>query len=79
MALFEDRPRQCAAEVGLELETTVTTGGGSDGNFTAALGLPTLDGMGADGHGAHQLDEYVLISSFVPRTEMWWRLLARLE
>ncbi len=70
--------KECAAETGLELATTVTTGGGSDGNFTAAMGIPTLDGMGADGYGAHQLDEYVLISSFVPRAEMWWRLLARL-
>ncbi len=78
MELF-DVAKDCAAETGLELATTVTTGGGSDGNFTAAMGLPTLDGMGADGHGAHQLDEYVLISSFVPRAEMWWRLLARLS
>jgi len=70
--------RECAGEGGLDLHTTVTTGGGSDGNFTAAMGIPTLDGMGADGAGAHTLDEYVLISSLVPRAEMWWRLLAQL-
>ena len=39
------------------------TGGGSDGNFTAALGVPTLDGLGIDGGGAHTLAEYALISS----------------
>ena len=70
--------RECAGEGGLDLYTTATTGGGSDGNFTAAMGIPTLDGMGADGAGAHTLDEYVLISSLVPRAEMWWRLLAQL-
>ncbi len=78
MALFEIA-RDCAGEVGLDLQVTGTTGGGSDGNFTAALGIPTLDGLGADGAGAHTLEEYVLVSSLVPRTEMWVRLLARLE
>ena len=43
------------------------TGGGSDGNFTAALGIPTLDGLGIDGNGAHTLEEYALISSIAPR------------
>jgi glutamate carboxypeptidase len=71
--------RECALENGLDLQTTVTSGGGSDGNFTAAMGIPTIDGMGADGAGAHTLDEYVLISSLVPMSEMWWRLLARLK
>ena len=37
------------------------TGGGSDGNFTAALGVPTLDGLGAVGGGAHARDEHVLL------------------
>jgi glutamate carboxypeptidase len=39
------------------------TGGGSDGNFTAALGIPTLDGLGAEGGGAHARDEHVLVAS----------------
>ena len=39
------------------------TGGGSDGNFTAAMGIPTLDGLGAHGDGAHALHEHVIISS----------------
>ena len=43
------------------------TGGGSDGNFTAALGVPTLDGLGVDGAGAHTLDEHLLVSSIAPR------------
>src|SRR6185503_16394035 len=39
------------------------TGGASDGNFTAALGVPTLDGLGAEGGGAHARDEHVLVES----------------
>src|SRR4029453_9077465 len=39
------------------------TGGGSDGNFTAALGIPTLDGLGAEGGGAHARDEHALVQS----------------
>ena len=42
------------------------TGGGSDGNFTAAMGVPTLDGLGAHGDGAHATHEHVIISS-LPR------------
>ena len=56
-----DRP-----ELGLEL-TEGSTGGGSDGNFTAALGVPTLDGLGARGGGAHADDEHVLIDSLIER------------
>ena len=66
-----------AAEIGFELED-MKTGGGSDGNFTAALGIPTLDGLGVDGHGAHQLDEHMHYSSLVPRTELLLRLLQTL-
>ena len=40
-----------------------STGGGSDGNFTAALGVPTLDGLGAEGDGAHAFHEHVLVES----------------
>lgn len=45
-------------------------GGGSDGNFTAALGVPTLDGLGAVGGGAHALDEHVLRDAVVPRAAL---------
>jgi len=56
-----------AAEMGLKLEEA-STGGGSDGNFTAAMGVPTLDGMGAVGAGAHAAHEHVVLSHLVERT-----------
>ena len=54
------------------------TGGGSDGNFCAALGVPTLDGLGALGAGAHALHEHVTISGLVPRAAFLSALLSRL-
>lgn len=54
------------------------TGGGSDGNFCAALGVPTLDGLGAVGDGAHALHEHVVISALVPRATLLAALLLRL-
>ena len=45
-------------------------GGGSDGNFTAALGVPTLDGLGAVGDGAHALHEHVVIDALAPRAAL---------
>lgn len=64
-----------AAEIGFDLRDCPMTGGGSDGNFTAAMGVPTLDGLGIDGDGAHTLDEYGLISSIAPRSQLMRRLL----
>ena len=75
--LFE-HARGLAAEIGFDLQDTAT-GGGSDGNFTAALGIPTLDGLGADGHGAHTLDETIYFSSIEPMTKLWVRLFETLE
>lgn len=72
--LFE-LAKELVAETGLVLESTELTGGGSDGNFTSSVGVPTLDGLGADGEGAHTLNEQVYISSLVPRAKMWVRLL----
>ena len=46
------------------------TGGGSEGIFTAALGLPTLDGLGVDGDGAHTMEEHLLVSSIEPGTRL---------
>lgn len=66
--LFQQAQR-LAAEVGLDLQEAAT-GGGSDGNFTAAIGVPTLDGMGAVGGGAHSLGEYVVASHLVERTAL---------
>lgn len=54
------------------------TGGGSDGNLTAALGVPTLDGLGAVGDGAHALHEHVELDCLMPRTTLLAGLLARL-
>ena len=76
-ALFE-HARGLAEEIGFELRD-VKTGGGSDGNFTAALGVPTLDGLGVDGHGAHSHDEHLLFSSLEPRTKLLLRLFETLE
>jgi glutamate carboxypeptidase len=70
-----------AREVGAALGQSVTeggTGGGSDGNFCAALGVPTLDGLGALGDGAHALHEHVIIDALVARAALIAGLLARL-
>ena len=58
-----------ASELGFELNEA-SSGGGSDGNFTAALGIPTLDGMGAVGEGAHARHESVFIEHLAPRTAL---------
>ncbi len=67
-ALFA-RARARAAELGFALEEAAT-GGGSDGNFTAAIGVPTLDGMGAVGAGAHAPHEHLLRKQLAPRTAL---------
>lgn len=54
------------------------TGGGSDGNFTAARGVPTLDGLGAEGDGAHAAHEHVLIDRLAPRAALVAGLIARI-
>ncbi len=64
---------QKAAEIAAELGFSVTetgTGGGSDGNFTAALGVPTLDGLGVVGDGGHAQHEHVVISSLPERAAL---------
>ena len=76
--LFE-RARACAAGIGLDLREAAPTGGGSDGNFTGALGVPTLDGLGIDGDGAHTLAEHGLVSSMVPRMSLMAALLRDLS
>jgi glutamate carboxypeptidase len=63
-----------AEELGLSLEESAT-GGGSDGNFTAALGVPTLDGLGAVGEGAHAKHESILISRIADRVALLARLI----
>ena len=78
LTLFE-KARGYALEHGLVLQYTPLTGGGSDGNFTSAEGTPTLDGLGADGEGAHTLFENILVSSLEPRSRMWIKLFEGLE
>jgi glutamate carboxypeptidase len=73
-ALF-DHAHGLASDIGIDLETVPQTGGGSDGNFTAAMGIPTLDGLGVDGAGAHTLDEHLLVSSIAPRCALLASLL----
>jgi glutamate carboxypeptidase len=68
VALFR-QAQKLAAKIGLELKEA-STGGGSDGNFTAAIGVPTLDGMGAVGGGAHSPGEFVVASHLVERTAL---------
>jgi glutamate carboxypeptidase len=77
VALFKTA-RRLAAELGFQLEEAAT-GGGSDGNFTAALGVPTLDGMGAVGEGAHAAHEHVVVEHLVPRTALLASMLATID
>jgi glutamate carboxypeptidase len=77
IALFK-KARTIAAELGFVLEEAAT-GGGSDGNFTAALGVATLDGMGAVGEGAHAAHESVVIEHLVPRTALLAAMIASAE
>jgi glutamate carboxypeptidase len=71
-ALFA-KAQALAAELGVKLGET-SVGGGSDGNFTAALGIPTLDGIGAVGEGAHAAHESILIDRLADRAALIARL-----
>jgi glutamate carboxypeptidase len=68
-ALFA-QARQIAASMGVVDLQEGSTGGGSDGNFTAAIGVPTLDGLGPEGEGAHAAHEHVLTESFPRRAAL---------
>lgn len=67
--------RKLARELGVEVEESLT-GGGSDGNFTAALGIPTLDGLGGVGEGAHAANESILVDRMADRAALIAKLLA---
>jgi glutamate carboxypeptidase len=67
-----------AGELGQTLDEG-STGGGSDGNFTAALGVPTLDGLGALGDGAHALHEHVDLDSLPDRAALVAGLIASIR
>jgi glutamate carboxypeptidase len=72
-ALFE-RAREHGRALGLDLREA-SSGGGSDGNIVGALGVPVLDGLGAEGGGAHAPDEHVQLDSMPVRAELLARLL----
>ncbi|MDB6452865.1 M20 family metallopeptidase [Falsirhodobacter sp. 20TX0035] len=76
LALF-DRAAPIAEAMGYPL-VAMTSGGGSDGNFTAALGIPTLDGLGPDGADAHTTNEHLFPSTIAPRLAMLANLLISL-
>lgn len=77
LALF-DITRSVAAEVGFDLDHH-SAGGGSDGNFTGAMGIPTIDSVGVRGKGLHTLDEHIFIDSLVERAKLMAGLLIRLS
>lgn len=77
VARLFDHASTLAREIGFEL-IGVKTGGGSDGNFTAHK-VPTLDGLGVDGQGAHTLQEFISIPSIVPRMMLQRRLMETLS
>lgn len=71
-----DRAVELAQKLGIETPTAVAVGGGSDGNFTAGAGVPTLDGLGAVGDGAHAEHEHALVDQIAPRTALLATLIA---
>ena len=74
VAALYRQARTIAAELGFALEETAV-GGGSDGNFTAGVGVPTLDGLGAVGDGAHALHEHVILAEIPRRAALLARLI----
>lgn len=75
--LFE-KAHTVAQDLGFEVDK-IGSGGGSDGNFTSALGVPTLDGLGALGYGAHALSEHVVLDALPLRAALVAELLVQLE
>ena len=76
MALYEVA-REIARDLGFAISSQ-SSGGGSDGNFTGAMGVPTLDGLGVAGAGAHTLDEHIQVDSLAYRGKLMAGLLAAL-
>ncbi len=77
MALY-DTARGVARGLGYDISSQ-SSGGGSDGNFTGAMGIATLDGLGVQGAGAHTLDEHIVVESLVYRGRLMAGLLAALD
>ena len=76
LALY-DKARGIAVSMGLDLPHS-SAGGGSDGNFTGAMGIPTLDGLGVRGADAHTLNEHIEVDSLAERGRLMAGLLATL-
>jgi glutamate carboxypeptidase len=76
-ALFE-LARKVAGELGFPLQE-IAVGGGSDGNFTAGIGIPTLDGLGAVGDGAHAVHEHVIAAEMPRRAALLAGLIEAIE
>jgi glutamate carboxypeptidase len=77
MALYE-KARELAQQIGMELPHA-SAGGGSDANFTGAMGIPTLDGLGVRGADPHTLNEHIIVESLAERGRLMAGLLATLE
>jgi glutamate carboxypeptidase len=77
MALYE-RARELAEQMGMKLPHG-SAGGGSDANFTGAMGIPTLDGLGVRGADAHTLNEHIEVDSLAERGRLMAGLLATLQ
>ena len=69
VAALYKKAKSIASQIGWRLQEAAV-GGGSDGNFTAALGIPTLDGMGGVGDGAHAMHEHIVISELPRRASL---------
>jgi glutamate carboxypeptidase len=76
MALYE-KARELAGQLGMDLPHG-SAGGGSDGNFTGAMGIATLDGLGVRGGDAHTLNEHIIVESLAERGRLMAGLLATL-
>jgi glutamate carboxypeptidase len=70
---------EAAKAIGMEKLEDAAVGGASDGNFTAALGVPTLDGLGAVGDGAHAAHEHISATALIERSALVAEMLRRLS
>jgi len=76
--MLYEKARSLAKNIGMELPHA-SAGGGSDANFTGAMGVPTLDGLGARGADPHTLNEHIIVESLAERGRLMAGLLATLE
>lgn len=72
------RPARSRSEIGFDLGHC-SAGGGSDGNFTGAMGIPTIDSIGVRGKDLHTLNEHIYIDSLVERAQLIAGLMLRLS